>query len=569
MLTLQGYGTSFGVADGPLYRYISPEQVPLACTVTDCEAERARLDAALAAVRDELQQSGDDACARDPAADDTAMLELQCTMLADVDFLAAVRCAVEQHSLCAEYAVYSTGKAYAAKLHALDDAYLSARGDDVMSAAQRVVRRLSNEAQTKMLQCVEGRVVLAADTLLPGQALQLDHSKIAAFILREGAQSSLTAIWARSLCIPTVTGLSADFDKLEAGVRTMVDGETGLVVQSPDTPTMSQLVQKRLHSIQDERRLGMLRGVPAQTADGVTILLTANIALPADAKMALSCDAEGIGLFRSELLYLQSRTFPDEDTLYRAYCETLLMMGGKRVVVRLLDSSTDKSVFCPDLPQERNPALGVRPIPYGLSQSALLEPQLRALLRASAYGNLAILLPMVISAQEVRAVKDRIGVLRKQLRTEHKLVNDRISVGALIETPAAAATADLIAAESDFLSIGTNDLTQYVLVTDRTSTSCNSAADSHHPAVLRTIAQVVSAAHTAKIPVSICGESASDISLAGFYAGLRVTELSMAPACILKMKRAIRALTEETRHAALKSCLQIPHDISGCAGHAR
>ena len=559
MLTLQGVGTSFGVGDGPLHRYIAPGQIPCPDTISNPEEECRQLDAAMSAAGAELRKLRDNAVADGLPVEDASLLDMQYMMLEDEDFLAAVHCAVLEHHLCAEYAIHSTGRAFAAQLRTLGDPYLCERSEDVMDVSQRVLRILGGEEQANMLKDVTGRIILATDTLLPSQAMQLDRTKVAAFVLRDGAQNSHTAILARSLGIPTVTGLGNEFDKLRPGLRTMVDGESGLVTQEPDTPMMSQLAQKMLQSVREERQLQMLKGVPAKAADGTTIALTANIYLPADAKKAISYDAEGIGLFRSELLYLKDGAFPDEESLYQAYREVLLMMGGKRVVVRLLDYSSDKQAFCLNAPAENNPALGFRSIPYGLSHPALFEPQLRALLRASAYGNLAILLPLIVCADEVHAVKERLGVLRHELRREHKLVSDRIAVGALIETPGAAMTADLIATEADFLSIGTNDLAQYLLLADRRIRHDADMQTDTHPAVLRTVAQIVRAAHAADIPVSICGESAGDTALAGFFAGLRVTELSMVPSSILRMKRAIRALTADDCRAAMRKYLHVPH----------
>lgn len=553
MLTLHGVGTSFGVGDGALHFYTSPREIPKPRPVADTCAECERLEHAVEITLPLLQaeRSGEDAAANLPPAP-----AVWPEMLEDEDFLNAVRYVITDHHLCAEYAVYSTAKAYATRLRSLDDAYLLRRADEVMETARRVVASMVTDAHEALLKDVTGRVVLAANTLLPGEAVRLDRSKIAAFLMRDGAPNSAAAILARSLGIPTVTGLGSDFDQLEAGLRTMVDGSSGLVAQNPDTPTMSQLAQRMLQHVREERQQQMLRGVPAQTVDGVTIALTANISLPEEAQKAQSYDAEGIGLFRSETMYQKDGAFPDEDTLYKAYREVLLMMSGKRVVVRLLDLGSDKELFCPGQACDTDAPVFNR-VPRYLDCPALTNPQLRALLRASAYGNLAILLPMVVDANEVRTLKEQIGVLRKELRSEHKQVSDRISVGALIETPAAAATADLIAAEADFLSVGTNDLTQYILVADRTSMRDSETLNSRHPAVLRTVAQVVRMAHASGVPVSICGECASDPDLAAFFAGLRVTELSMSASCIPRIKKAIRALTDDACRAALQERLQV------------
>ena len=554
MLTLHGIGTSTGVGDGPLYLYTSQDTIPKPVSVNDTAAETQRADNALRAAREELLALSEASEQKKLSDRNVEMFNAQSALLEDADFLDTVHSAIQDHSLCAEYAVYSTARAFASQLRTLEDEYLQERGDDVLDVAHRVLNLLCGNPH-KLLQNVTTRVVLAAETLLPSEAMQLDRKKIAAFVMRSGGASTHTAILLRELGIPTVLGLDDAFDQLERGARTMVDGSTGLVVQNPDTRVMSELAGRMLQLVKEERSLQMLRGQSAVTQSGVHIALTANISLPEDVKRAVACDAEGIGLFRSELLYLQEGHFPDEDELYHAFRETLLYMGGKRVIIRILDPGTDKPALFPNAPPEENPALGYRAVPAGLLYPKMLLPQLRALLRASAYGSLGIMLPMVVDVSEIQEVRRMLSEARHALKAEGRITGGHIPIGVMVETPAAAMTADLLAQECDFLSIGTNDLTQYILVADRHNPHMAANFNARHPAVMRAIAQVVHAAHAMHVPVSVCGESAADPELAAFFAGLKVDELSMSPCSLLQMKRAIRKLTEEDCKAALRQYL--------------
>ena len=559
MLTLQGIGTQTGIGDGPLYIYISPDQTPQPVAVDDPAAEARRAAAALDKARQDLTALHAQALANGVSEADAEPFDVEQGLLADADFTEAVQNAVLQHGLCAEYAVYSTGRAFSTQLRALDDPWLRQRGHQMREAADRVLQILRGDTQD-VLKDVTARVVLAADLLQPAQTMRLDRSKVCAFVMREGGPSSHCAILMRALGIPTVTGLGEDFAKLENGRRTMVDGTAGLVVQEPDTQTMSELAGRMFAQVRAERSQQMLRGTPAITQNGVHITLSANIALPAQAKDAIAQDADGIGLFRSELLYLRRDRYADEETLYEAYREALLMMGGRRVVVRTLDAGCSKDQLCPEHVREANPALGERSVPLALRRPYLLMPQLRALLRASAYGNLAVVLPMVVRADEIRAVKERMDEARAQLKREGRMMAAHVPVGAMVETPAAAVTADLLCAEAEFLCIGTNDLTQYVLVADRRSPAAAAVYDQKDPAVLRLVSQAVHAAHAARVPVSVCGECASDPALAGFFAALAVDELSMAPVAILPMKQAIRRQTAESCRTALRAALGLAKD---------
>lgn len=555
MLELHGIGACAGVADGPLFRYRPKRTKPRRRTVSDIPAELARLDAAIAAVKTELGALRDRALEAGMNPGDAKIFESQTAMLEDEDFLAAVRDNIQETKLCAERVVDTTGEAFADTLRGLGDPYLAARADDLTDAAKRVVAVLCDQPGASFRD-LPARAVLAAETLTPSEALGLDKSKVCAFLMRGGSPESHASILARSLGIPTVTALGDEFDKLEDGARTMVDGETGLVVQCPDQGTMALLAQKLVRRVREDHSLQTLRGKPCISKHGVRIRLTANIAMPAEAKRALVHDAEGIGLFRTEFLYMERGGKPTEDYLFTAYQEVLLAMGTRRVAVRLPDFSTEKASYFPEVSSEANPALGIRPLSLLLAHPDMLNTQLRALVRASIYGNLAVLLPMVVDPQEVREVRERLEEVRRGLIDEGRNVAQKIELGVMIETPAAVMTADILAREADFLCIGTNDLAQYLLVCDRTQTA-RATSVQRHPAVLRAIAQAVRSAHAENVPVCICGECACDISLAGFFAGIGADELSMTPSEILKMKQAVRALSAQDCRNALERALDL------------
>ncbi len=553
MEKLQGIGTSSGVADGPLYLYQSQRMHPQNLVAQNFSAQHARVDSAVAQAKADLETMYTDALAKGVDEDIAGIFQIQVMMLEDADFIAAIHAHIDEKHYRAEYAVHITAELFAADLRALEDNFMAERADDVLDAARRVVNILTGE-QNAELSHVTARVILAAENLMPSEVVQLDRTKICAFVTRHGGPGSHASILARSLGIPTVTALGEDFDALHNGVRTMVDGETGEIVQNPDMPTISLFAQKMFQHVKDERSLQSLKGQPACTQNGVRIMLTANIALAQEAKKALAADAEGIGLFRSEILYLDAGGTPTEDTLYAAYQQALLAMNGRRVVVRILDAGEDKSIFFKGFVQEENPALGRSGLQLLLEHPTLLMTQLRALVRASAYGNLGILLPMVTDVQEIETVRTMLEEAKKQMSAEGRIVSDRIAIGAAIETPAAAMMADLIARHVDFLSVGTNDLAQYMLARDRKSAH---TADQKHPAVLRILAQIAGMTKAANIPLCVCGECAADASLAGFFAAIGVSELSMAPSAVLKMKKALRSLTGAECRTALVEALQV------------
>lgn len=556
MLELHGTGACAGVADGPLFRYRPKRARPRRRTVQDVPAELERLDKAVAEVRAELDRLRARALEDGMNPADAKIFEEQADMLEDEDFLSAVRDNIRETHLCAERVVDTTSETFVDTLRGLNDAYLAARADGLEDAAKRIVAVLCAQP-CAALRDMPARAVLAAETLTPSEALQLDKSKVCAFLMRAGSPESHASILARSLGIPTVTAMGEDFDKLEDGARTMVDGETGLVVQSPDKATMAMLAQKLVRRVREEHSLQTLRGKPCISKNGVRIRLTANLLLPGEARRALVCDAEGVGLLRSEVLYMERGGCPTEDQLFAAYQEALLAMGTRRVAVRLPDFASEKTTFFPETAGETNPALGERPLPLLMRHPDMLRAQLRALVRASIYGRLAIVLPMVVDAQEVRVMREQLDAVRQELLREGRNVAHRIELGVMIETPAAAVTADILAREADFLCVGTNDLAQYVLACDRTRTRRGEPSVQRHPAVLRMIAQVARAAHEMNVPVCICGECASDTALAGFFAGIGADELSMAPAEILKMKQTIRALTASDCRRALEQALDL------------
>lgn len=548
MVLLYGDGCASGVSDAPLRKYAEPPSKPRAVEVKDTAAECKRMDAALESAKAVWAQR-----AQQETDKKYSQFALMCEVFDDL-VAENLHAFIEEHKTCAEFAAFSVCHALAAELHAVDDGYIFARGTAFAAGASGLLHVLAGHEED--LRPFDTRVVLAVDTLYPSLFDLVDMAMLAGVVVRAGTYYSHTAILARSMGVPVVTNLGDGFDKLRDGVRTMVDGAGGIVTQEPSTALMSEIAQKMLQNVKEERQLQMLRGTPNITTNGVRVVLSVNIFRHEEARAAQQLGADGVGMFRSECLYpADESAFPDETALYRAYREALLMTSGKRVAVRLFDYAVYQSLYG-KIERAQNPLQDDFSIAYLLENPVLLRTQLRALLRASAYGSLAILLPNVTCAQEIAAVKNEIASVWTELKSERKFVAGSIPVGALIETPVAAVTADLLAAQCDFLAVGTNDLAQYLLLTDRAKADAQHPLQMHHPALLRTIAQIVHAAHDCNTPVTICGEAASDVALTPFFAALQVDELSVAPPMLLRVKRALRAVTAADCKQALVAALR-------------
>ncbi len=458
-------------------------------------------------------------------------------MLEDVDFCDSVKNIIESQKLNAEAAVALTCANLSAMFSVMEDVYMRERAADIKDISERVILNLSH-TDPKM-QSFSEPVILAADDLAPSETMQLDKSKILAFVTENGAVTSHTAILAKNMNIPAIIAvkgiLNPDFD----GREVIVDGISGNIIIDPDSETKKKMSEKKAEEEEQKKLLNRLKGRESVTADGKKIRLYANINSAEDLESVIQNDAEGIGLFRSEFLYLSSNGYPDEETQFESYRRVAEKMPEKRVIIRTFDIGADKKIGYLDMPDERNPALGFRAVRMYLKRPEIFKTHIRAIMRASAYGRIAVMIPMVISADEVRRVKLIIGEAKRELCAEGIPYSDDVEFGIMIETPAAALISAELAREADFLSIGTNDLTQYTLALDRQNGSVAELYNPHHPAVLRLIRLIASNAHKAGKWVGICGESAADLSLTETFLALGIDELSVSPGMILPLRQKI------------------------------
>lgn len=536
MLTLHGDGVSRGVAVGRLsfLRAQPPEETPR--TVADPAPELARFEAARTKASGQLAQLAEDTRAK-LGEEEAQLFDIHQMMLEDLDYLDAVQAKVQEGPYTAEYAVQETGKQFAQMFADMDDAYMKERAADVLDVSRRVVRILRGEADTELgggEPCI-----IAADDLAPSQTARLDRQRVLAFVTAKGAANSHTAIFARTMGIPAIVNLQdALTDDLD-GRQVCVDGSTGELFVDPDAHTAQDFARRRSEEEAHRAYVEKFRGQKAHSPDGRPILVCANVGSPDDVKAAVAADADGVGLFRSEFLYLGRDDFPPEEDQFRAYQKAVQLLEGRTLVVRTLDIGADKQAAYFGLPVEDNPAMGLRAIRICLTRPEIFRTQLRALYRASAFGKLAIMFPMIISLEEVRHIKDICADVRKELKDQGMAFDEGVELGIMIETPAAAVMADVLAPEVDFFSIGTNDLTQYTLAADRQNTAIAPFIDRHHPALLRLIAHTVKSAHQGGAWVGICGELAADPELTAQFVEMGVDELSMSPGAILDIKAKI------------------------------
>ena len=537
MISIQGKGVSTGVAVGPLYFYRRAKSEITRAAVSDTEAEWARFKAAQEKAIAELNALAEKA--RAEAGDEAAMLfETHAMMVEDMDYEEAIEAGIKESALNAEAAVSDAGEMQAAAFAAMDDDYFRARAADVKDISARLIGILSGAVEGGIDSDVP--VVLASDDLAPSETVQLDKSKILGFVTSGGSGSSHTAILARTMGIPAIIGVG---DKLKAeyeGREVAIDGGTGAVVIEPDEATRAQMIAKRTELLKRQALLNELKGKPNETKDGQRIRVYCNIGSPEDVHAVLENDGGGIGLFRSEFLYLECDDYPTEDYQFEAYKKVLSDMGDKEVVIRTLDIGADKQIGYFNLPKEENPALGNRALRICLNRPEIFKTQLRALYRASAYGHLCIMFPMVTSVWEVREAKKLIEVVKKELTAEGIPYAEDVQVGIMIETPAAAVISDRLAKEVDFFSCGTNDLMQYTLACDRQNNDLGRFFNPHHPAVIRLLKMVCDNAHKNGVWVGICGELGADLELTETFLSIGIDELSVSPRSVLPLRRKIR-----------------------------
>lgn len=530
----QGFGLPVfpGVAIGPAVVYRKAQRnLPVACG--DPAVEQKMFDAARETARDQLQQLYDKAV-KELGEDKAAIIEVQMLMLDDLDYLDAVTAAIEGGAAAATAAA-DCGEEFAQVFAALDDEYMKARSADIRDISQRISDILCGNTG---FQLPDGSFLLVAEDLAPSETIQLPRERILAFVTRQGSSSSHTAILARTLNIPSLVQSDIDLDLAEACGILAVDGFTGNWYADPDDETMTMLRKKQAEAAADRQALEIYRGQESITKTGKKVLLCANIGCPEDAEAAVAADAEGVGLMRSEFLYLGRDTLPTEDELFEAYKKVALIMGDRPIVIRTLDIGADKQVSYLGLDKEENPALGLRGLRLCLSNEPLFRTQLRAIYRASAFGHLSIMFPMVAAVWELKAAKALCAKVRTELTEEGVTLGD-VPIGIMVETPAAAVLAPELAREAAFFSVGTNDLTQYTLAVDRQNAKLGDFYDPYHPALLALMGHIAKSANDAGIWAGICGELGADPKLTETFVKMGYTELSMAPGRILGTRKLV------------------------------
>ena len=550
MITIQGKGVSAGIGMGPLYFYRRAKTEIPNYTVENTNAEWLRFKGAQSVAINQLGELAEKA--RVEAGDEAAFLfETHQMMAEDLDYEEAIQGMIDDgHN--AEYAVDQVAAQFAEMFASMDDAYMQGRAADVKDVSARILSILCGVAQGGINSDVP--VLLASDDLAPSETIQLDKTKILGFVTSFGSSSSHTAILARTLGIPSVVGLGDQLDPIYEGRQVVVDGATGAVIVDPTDDVLADFTRKREEQLKQQALLQQLKGQPNETKDGKSIRIYCNIGSPEDVDSVLVNDGGGIGLFRSEFLYLNSKTYPTEEEQFEAYKKVLTDMGDKEVIIRTCDIGADKQIDYFELPKEENPAMGMRALRISLSRPGFFRTQLRALYRASAYGNLGIMFPMVTSVWEVRETKKLIESVKKELHAEGLPYSDHVEIGIMIETPAAAILSDRLAKEVDFFSCGTNDLTQYTLACDRQNNDLGRFYDPHHLSVVRLLKMVVENAHKNNVWVGICGELGADLEMTETFLAIGVDELSVTPRAVLPLRNKVRSTNvAETAPAIIAS----------------
>ena len=552
MITIQGKGVSAGIGMGPLYFYRRAKTEIPNYTVEDTNAEWLRFKGAQSVAIDQLGELAEKA--RVEAGDDAAFLfETHQMMAEDLDYEEAIQGMIEDgHN--AEYAVDQTAQQFADMFASMDDAYMQGRAADVKDVSSRILGILCGVVQGGIDSAVP--VLLASDDLAPSETIQLDKSKILGFVTSFGSSSSHTAILARTLGIPSVVGLGDQLDPIYEGRQVVVDGATGAVIVDPTEDVLADFTKKREEQLKQQALLQQLKGQENVTKDGKSIRIYCNIGSPEDVDSVLVNDGGGIGLFRSEFLYLNSKTYPTEEEQFEAYKKVLTDMGDKEVIIRTCDIGADKQIDYFELPKEENPAMGMRALRISLSRPGFFRTQLRALYRASAYGNLGIMFPMVTSVWEVRETKKLIESVKKELDAEGLPYSDHVEIGIMIETPAAAILSDRLAKEVDFFSCGTNDLTQYTLACDRQNNDLGRFYDPHHLSVVRLLKMVVENAHRNGVWVGICGELGADLEMTETFLAIGVDELSVTPRAVLPLRNKVRGIDTTVTSPAIIAAIE-------------
>ena len=541
MQCFQGKSVYKGIAMGPVVILKKNDYQVKRTRIEDAEAEAARVDVALKASQEQLQKLYDKAV-KEVGEASAAIFEVHQMMLEDEDYLEAIQNMIRTEQVNAEYAVAVTGDNFAEMFASMDDDYMKARSADIKDISERLVRNLSGQGDVD-LSSIEPSVIVA-DDLSPSETVQMDKDKILAFVTVHGSTNSHTAILARMMNIPALIGVKMDLEELQTGMTAVVDGFGGKVTFEPDEELKAQTEARMQEEEEKLKLLQELKGKENITLDGRKINIYANIGSVGDIGYVMENDAGGIGLFRSEFLYLGRNDFPTEEEQFQAYKQAVQMMAGKKVIIRTLDIGADKQVDYFNLGNEDNPAMGYRAIRICLKQPEIFKTQLRALLRAAVYGNLSIMYPMITSTEEVKRIYEIVAEVEGELKAQE--IQYKIpEQGIMIETPAAAIISDRLAEMVDFFSIGTNDLTQYTLAIDRQNEKLDEFYNPHHEALLRMIQMVVDNAHKCGKWAGICGELGADVTLTEQFVRMGLDELSVAPSMVLKLRKIVREMKVE------------------------
>ena len=526
-----------GIAIGKILFYQKGEQPVKRVKIEDTAEQIKRYEDARAKAAEQLQGLYEKAL-KEVGEANAAVFEVHQMMLEDDDYIDSVVNIIETQQVNAEFAVATTGDNFAKMFAEMEDDYFKARAADVKDISERMVNILSGNESGGSIG--DEPVIVVAEDLAPSETVQMDKEKLLAFVTRLGSANSHTAILARTMNIPAL--IEVDIKEEWNGKMAVVDGYTGTFYIDPDEETLKKMQEKKEEDIKARELLQKLKGKEDITVDGKHIKLYANIGGVKDVASVLANDAAGIGLFRSEFLYLEADNYPDEEAQFQAYKTVAENMAGKKVIVRTLDIGADKQVDYFNLDHEENPAMGYRAIRICLDRRDIFRTQLRALLRASAYGNIGIMYPMIISVDEVKEIKKIVESIKAEL-TEKGIEYGEVEQGIMIETPAAVMISDLLAEEVDFFSIGTNDLTQYTLAIDRQNSKLDNIYDAHHPAVLRMIQQTIENGHKAGCWVGICGELGADMTLTETFLKMGIDELSVSPTFVLPIRKLIREMS--------------------------
>jgi phosphotransferase system enzyme I (PtsI) len=536
MITISGKPVCSGVAFGPIFVFSREESTIKRRHIDSSDDEIERFEKARKKAIDELGTLYEKAISEVGEAN-AMIFQIHQMMLDDLDYIESIKNIITDQLINAETAVGQTCDNFVQMFKAMDDAYMRERSADVKDVSERLIKILSGKEKSGIIS--DTPVIIVSDDLAPSETVQFDKNKILAFVTEGGSASSHTSILARMMNIPAVIGAKGALNVQYDGKDAIIDGFTGTLYIDPDEETVAKMTVKRQKVEEQNRLLQLLKGCDSITKDGQHIELCANIGNVHDIGNVLKNDAEGIGLFRSEFLYLESTDYPSEDVQFGAYKEVLSKMVNKRVIIRTLDIGADKQVDYFNMPKEENPAMGVRAIRICLQRPEIFKTQLRALYRASVFGKLAIMFPMIASEWEVLKVLEIIDEVKEELDSEGIAYSKNVELGCMIETPAAAVTSDILSKHLDFFSIGTNDLTQYTLAADRQNPDIGDFCNTHHTAILRLINTVVQNAHANGTWVGICGELGADLSLTELFLAIGVDELSVTPSAILPIRKKV------------------------------